>query len=104
MTIKELISYPFTLQSKGYPRIKQRGIYRDKLAHRVVIEILAEEQLVERPTAKLFLPENYQIHHIDFNKLHRCPNNLLILSPELHTRLHLAHRKFKERLKNEWYW
>jgi len=108
MTIDHLIHHPFGVHRKqrGYPRIKNRGPYRDKLVHRVVVEKLAEEHLTSRPHAPLFLPEGYEVHHMDFNKMHRCPSNLLILDPSIHRAESIAHARNnirKQSFSDDWW-
>lgn len=63
----------FWLNHKGYPRCSQ-GEFRNKFLHRLVWEKVAGERL----------PEGWQVHHQDHNKMHCCPHNLVASPPELH--------------------
>lgn len=56
------------------------GPYRGKREHRVIVEQLSEEGPL-----KLRMPiEDAEVHHIDFNRAHNCPCNLLVLQSVIH--------------------
>lgn len=67
------------MTEKGYVRINA-GPDRKKYEHRVVIEKLDREGLchLQKPL------EEAKVHHIDGNKSHNCPQNLLILFDGIH--------------------
>ena len=102
MTMQTLLKGRFPLHAKGYPWIKNRGELRDKMVHRVVVEFLAMEQIEQRPTAPLYIPDGWVCHHIDFDKSHRCPSNLLILPPAIHDFMSLDHINFLNSHKADW--
>ena len=39
------------------------------------------------------IPEGYEIHHVDFNKINNDPNNLMIVTPSEHTKIHAKNCK-----------
>jgi hypothetical protein len=79
------------VSDKGYIRVSS-GKHRDKYAHRVVGEVLIAEmkQLVELRTPRA----GWTLHHMDFNKRHNCPSNLLFLSKQIHDALTKASNTF----------
>ncbi len=62
--------------------------------HRLVAEkyLLTEENSVEINGIRYLSPQ-YLVHHKDHNKLNNTPENLLILTPSDHMRLHRKDRK-----------
>lgn len=65
----------------GHLRYHSPKELRNKYVHRVVIEKLIEEM---PDHAKSYIPWPYEVHHMDFDKAHNCPRNLLLLSVEFH--------------------
>lgn len=78
---------------KGYVRISTR-YRRDMYAHRA-----AALDLLTNPISYMFtpgqgIPENIQIHHIDYNKRHNCHGNLMFLDRQIHSAISLSHRHY----------
>jgi hypothetical protein len=67
-----------TVTKKGYIRITH-GLHIWKYEHRVVVENLPGPCALNRP-----LRSDEEVHHIDFNRGHNCPGNLLLLDEALH--------------------
>lgn len=91
----------------GHLRYHSPKKFRNMYVHRKVVEDLISETPY---SIKLFLPWPYEVHHIDFNKEHNEPGNLLILSEAFHSYLTADGRRdrgngrFKPRWKSppEW--
>ena len=64
------------VESKGY-YILSKGEYRNKLLHRVIFEDTYGK-----------IPEGWDVHHHDFNKLNNDPSNLVALPHWVHAQLH----------------
>jgi hypothetical protein len=96
MAKKRFTKVPDGLQLtyKGYYRVTRSGIHQWKLLHRRVMEqqlerthplTLAVLKIHLNSRGKLdSLPEAWDAHHIDGNKLHNCPQNLMLLDHALH--------------------
>lgn len=65
------------ITKKGYVRVFDKRVGKHKMLHNLVYEHYKGE-----------IPENYQIHHIDENKLNNDISNLVALSPLEHKRVH----------------
>jgi len=66
----------------GYVRVTA-GPDRGKYLHRLVASKAWEQ------THGVPLPDDYQVHHLDFCRWHNCLQNLLILGPGLHVASHV---------------
>jgi len=80
------------LNEKGYLRYSA-GPNRDRYVHRVVMSRLCTEFCyypldqttpLGRPTG---LPWGFTVEHLDHNRTHNCPGNLLLLQTEIHNHL-----------------
>ena len=61
------------INEKGYPRINS-GKHVDEYLHRAVWEEVSGQKI----------PEGFQVHHMNFDKLCWCPSNLVAVGPGLH--------------------
>jgi hypothetical protein len=77
------------LTAKGYLQITRRGPDRNKLVHRAVMSTLCREWCVYPLNPKTGLPDGLEVHHVDFDKRHNCPENLMLLDPVLHKFVHV---------------
>ena len=68
-----------TITKKGYVRITA-GEHRDKLEHRVVVENL----MLTDPRFNRELAPDEEVHHLDWNRAHNCPQNLLMFQEVIH--------------------
>jgi hypothetical protein len=84
----------FCVHKKGYLMFTS-GKDRGRLVHRVVIERLLDEgPCVPPPFVKgERLPSNFEIHHLDSNRQHNCPSNLLVLQDVIHEAIPTKARK-----------
>lgn len=71
------------IHAKGYPRYSRRGLLRDKLVHRVVMAGACQE-FCYYPLNGDGLPPGFDVHHQDFDKMHWCLHNLLLIEHTLH--------------------
>lgn len=78
-----------TINADGYVRIKA-GAHRDKLEHRVVMEQILGRSLKEFP--------GLEVHHLDFNRRHNCPANLMLLDEAINKALGRATNLIRRRL------
>lgn len=60
------------------------GPFRWWYFHQVVVDQLIREW---NPFGWTGLQDGWQVHHLDFDRRHNAPYNLLLLSPELHSAL-----------------
>lgn len=76
-----IIMKPYINQN-GYYKIgiQQEGKQQQKFIHCLVAEAFEECGKAEN--------ENWQVHHIDYNKQNNCSNNLIFLSAEEHYKKH----------------
>jgi|WetSurMetagenome_2_1015567.scaffolds.fasta_scaffold01696_18 hypothetical protein len=68
----------------GHLRYSSPPELRGEYVHRKVVKDLIEEMT---EALRQLLPWPYEVHHIDFNKEHNWPQNLLLLSNEVHSAL-----------------
>jgi len=71
------------IHAKGYPRYSRRGPLRDRLVHRMVMSTMCRESCYY-PLGEDGLPPGFDVHHVDFDKRHYCPSNLLLIEHKLH--------------------
>lgn len=75
-------------RKKGYIQIYMPNHpYCDKLGY------VYEHRLVMEKHIGRYLKKDEVVHHIDFNKHNNNISNLIILTPQEHTRLHKPHKK-----------
>lgn len=67
--------------ASGHLRHTRRPL-RGKYVHRVTVEKLIEET---SHSVKLLLPWPFEVHHLDYQKAHNCPSNLLITTEAFHS-------------------
>ncbi len=79
------------LHAKGYLQFTRRGVLRGVLVHRHVMAQLCRV-FCFYPLAEDGLPTGFDIHHIDWNKQHNCPHNLLLMDKALHSYADLYRR------------
>ena len=77
------------IRKDGYVCISA-GIHRGKLEHRLIME----QQYSIYPGGTL--PYNMEVHHIDYNKSHNCPSNLMLLDSTIHAHLSARTAEIKE--------
>jgi hypothetical protein len=65
-------------------------VYRDVQVHRAIVDQLLLEQW--HPFFGDQIPEGMVVHHQDFNPLHNCPPNLILMDWTLHSKLHAMGR------------
>lgn len=92
--LNETVEAGLQINHKGYYRLTGNGPHKWKLMHRRVMEIALEQTnpitlsalgIQLDPRGKLRkLPEAWDVHHIDANKLHNCQCNLMLLDHTLH--------------------
>lgn len=81
------MSLPFhpkgTYKTKaGHLRFHAPRSLRGKYVHRHVVE----QCIAETPySIRLLLPWPYEVHHMDYNKIHNCGANLLMCSESFHS-------------------
>lgn len=75
------------LTAKGYIRITA-GPWRGQYLHRIIADIKWRDRHFDVgmgvPARGFHIPKHLHVHHMDFNKAHDCPENLLIMDPALH--------------------
>lgn len=72
----------YYITDKGYAKSTRRDT-SGKYIHRLVMARLCRHQCYY-PLGKDGLPVGFDVHHIDFDKLHNCPCNLLLMEHSLH--------------------
>ncbi len=79
----------YVITAAGHIRYTSPASLRHKYAHRVVFEGL----LHNTPEAvRHLIPDEYEIHHMDFNKTHNCGSNLLATEKAIHSAMTAAGR------------
>lgn len=71
-----------TKTKKGYKRLNHKP-YRGMYEHRVVMAKLCSEFCVY-PLEGDGLPAGFHVHHVDYDGMHNCPGNLLLLDRRIH--------------------
>lgn len=81
------------LNEKGYVRITS-GKDRHKYAHRAVFERLLLSPLCASYVFPVpgVIPPGMVVHHNDHCRTHNCPENLMLMSTNLHNAVSRAHR------------
>lgn len=74
-----------TVTPNGYVRITA-GPFRGQYEHRAIAKQL---WLISYGTP---LPDGKEVHHMDWDRGHNCPSNLLILDAVLHEKHNHCHR------------
>lgn len=64
----------------GYVRITRRGPYHLWYEHRAVMHKLMQDFSYYGRE----IPDDFHVHHMDWNKQHNCPCNLLLIQDALH--------------------
>lgn len=78
------------LSQKGYLQVTRRGPDRNKYVHRLVAAAMCREWCYY-PVGEDGLPEGMEVHHADFNKLHNCPSNLILVDSAFHLYMDIHH-------------
>lgn len=70
----------------NYIRITAAGMYRNWYEHRAVADLMLRLNQISAGVdgVPAELPRSWEVHHMDGNRHHNCPFNLLISPPELH--------------------
>jgi hypothetical protein len=76
----------------GHLRYRSPKELRGKYVHRKVVEDLIA---ITHPLTIQLLPWPYEVHHMDFDKTHNQPSNLLVVSEGLHAYLGVDGRRDK---------
>jgi hypothetical protein len=84
-----------TITEKGYVRLT-RGEFRMKYEHRAVAIRLAREFFYYGPVNG-DLPPGWTVHHVDWNKQHNCPSNLILMAIDFHNAAGNLHHRRQER-------
>lgn len=79
---KRRIEIKGTYLNEGHLRYYSPPHLRGKYVHRKIMEDLLEET---HPLTRQLLPEAWQVHHMDFDKVHNCPINFLMVEDWLHS-------------------
>jgi hypothetical protein len=66
-----------TVTKDGYVRYTA-GDFRNRYEHRVIMEFV-----IGCP-----IPRGFEVHHIDRDRSHNCPENLMLLAAPIHEALH----------------
>lgn len=70
-------------RNKGYVEITA-GKWRNKKEHWVVMWELLQEPVSYMLNVGMLESGEYEVHHVDFNRRHNCPGNLLFLQACIH--------------------
>lgn len=74
------------ITSKGYRRFYS-GPDRGKYEHRVMMRELCKVWCYYPLDERSGLPVGLDIHHVDYDKLHNCSRNLILLDSRIHVYL-----------------
>ena len=81
------------VSDKGYLRYSS-GELRHKYVHRNVVELLLVDPIGLCFRLGQGIPEGYTVDHMDHNKLHNCPGNLLMLQKCIHDVISRSHQQY----------
>lgn len=82
-------------------RCGEYQVVDDDLVDPVHTSTLAIMELIQNPPR---IAPGVQVHHIDFDRQHNCPQNLMLLDGPLHRAITTGHRRFRRRHEeNEMY-
>lgn len=73
-----------TITERGYVRITHDA-WRGWLEHRAVVARCLDENVISPGVMPREIPDGWEVHHMDFNRRHNCPSNLLLLHPAFHS-------------------
>lgn len=77
---------PGQITDKGYVRLNH-GANRGKFEHRAIMGALCLVRCFYPLNDRTDLPDGFTVEHVDHDKQHNCPNNLLLLQVEIHNHL-----------------
>jgi len=83
-----------TIHEKGYIRITA-GPWRHRYLHRIIAGILWDIKYHEP------LPDRIEVHHLDGNPLHDCPQNYLLCDAAIHDAFSAGREKVRSERKAE---
>ncbi len=86
----------YSINEKGYQKVRTRHANYNKYVHRVVIEKLLENPLCADYVfpIKGQIPPGMVVHHTDHCRTHNCHGNLQLLAVRIHNILSSGHRKY----------
>lgn len=82
----------YRINNKGYVQVIRRGLDRWKYVHRLAVAKLCRE-FCFHVLSEDGLPAGFDVHHIDFDKQHNCPGNLLLIEHALHYHMDVKERR-----------
>ncbi len=82
---------------KGYLRITRRGPWRNWLVHRKVMLEMCQE-MCYYPMEEGKLPEGFTVEHLDHNRRHNCPENLMLLDKRIHDWISSEHGRMMQEI------
>lgn len=82
-----------TKNERGYVRLTA-GPGRGRYAHRWIME-----RLLDDPISLVFsrgggIPKRLHVHHVDHDRAHNCPGNLMLLDTAIHNRISRAYQMY----------
>lgn len=82
-----------TITAKGYERLQ---IYIDGVRYSKLVHTIVANEWLNKPDRA-----DYEVHHIDFNKLNNNASNLVWLSIPEHKKIHCERRKYDKTQKSK---
>lgn len=84
----------------GHLRYHSPKSMRGEYVHRKMVA----DMIAETPySIKLLLPYPFEVHHADFNKVHNCGCNFIVLSTSFHSAMTVEHTNaIKRRFQAKW--
>lgn len=73
-----------TVTAKGYSQITA-GAWRNWLEHRALVAHLLAHNEISPAVMPREIPDGWVVHHMDGNRRHNCPHNLLLSPGAFHT-------------------
>jgi len=77
------------IHAKGYVQIIRRGPWRGWLEHRKVMLEMCRQMCYYPIDGDL--PPGFTVDHLDHNRSHNCPENLMLLDKRIHDHLSAVH-------------